>query len=195
MRRGKDSERLCKEHIKQQFGEEGEAVVLEHEQLIKDTIDGTGDYDHARAAICDGARLCATDAGERGQERRVCVDTCSLALVFVFFDKASRKRYPQHQRSCVSCCRTTALLSSGANRHDNKDGLGYDSLQVRLTIPVRRSFFYDDLNCTLLSAAMAGPGKTGLKATLKMGTLPTPHTQNNDSNRPHVFSLHRHATR
>ena len=41
MRRGKDSERLCKEHIKQQFGEEGEAVVpvLEHEQLIKDTID------------------------------------------------------------------------------------------------------------------------------------------------------------
>ena len=35
--------RLCKEHIKQQFGEEGEAVVpvldSEHEQLIKDTID------------------------------------------------------------------------------------------------------------------------------------------------------------
>lgn len=114
---------------------------------------------------------------------------------FVFFDKASRKHYQQHPRSWVSCCRTTALLSSGANRHDNKDGLGYDSLRVRLTIPVRRSFFYDDLNCTLLSAAMAGPGKTGLKETLKMGTLPTPHTQNNDSNRPHVFSLHRHATR
>jgi len=31
--------RLCKEHIKQQFGEDGEAVAAEHKQLIKDTID------------------------------------------------------------------------------------------------------------------------------------------------------------
>ena len=31
--------RLCNEHIKQQFGEDGEDVVAEHKQLIKDTID------------------------------------------------------------------------------------------------------------------------------------------------------------
>ena len=30
--------RLCKEHIKEQFGEQGEAVSVEHKQLIKDTI-------------------------------------------------------------------------------------------------------------------------------------------------------------
>jgi len=31
--------RLCKEHVREQFGAEGEAVLSAHKQLIKDTID------------------------------------------------------------------------------------------------------------------------------------------------------------
>jgi hypothetical protein len=56
------SSRLCKEHVREQFGAEGEAMICAHEQLIKDTIDQEvtrrckGEIEHRSFSTASGGR-------------------------------------------------------------------------------------------------------------------------------------------